>query len=145
MTPPHAAPASRRLSIGRAGKAGPTFLHLLCVAGAMMLLTSCFKRESAVQRGDREGILHRGIGADPTDLDPHIATNLAEVDLVSALFEGLVVEDPVDLHPVPGVAARWDISPDQIARLQGLAQAVVKFVRKSFAFLFLGLDEAARE
>jgi oligopeptide transport system substrate-binding protein len=29
-----------------------------------------------------------------------------------ALFEGLVTEDPVDLHPVPGVAERWEISPD---------------------------------
>jgi oligopeptide transport system substrate-binding protein len=81
---------------------------------ATLLLSGCFKRESAVQRGDRDQVLHRGIGPDPTDLDPHVATNLAEVDLVSALFEGLVVEDPVDLHPVPGVATRWDISPDQL-------------------------------
>jgi oligopeptide transport system substrate-binding protein len=78
------------------------------------LSTGCLRRETAVQKGNREQVLHRGIGADPTDLDPHVATNLAEVDLVSALFEGLVVEDPVDLHPVPGVAARWDISPDQL-------------------------------
>lgn len=74
----------------------------------------CLKRETAVQRGDRDQTLHRGMGADPTDLDPHIATNIAEIDLASALFEGLVTEDPVDLHPVPGVAARWDISPDQL-------------------------------
>jgi oligopeptide transport system substrate-binding protein len=29
-----------------------------------------------------------------------------------AIFEGLVTEDPVDLHPVPGVAESWDISED---------------------------------
>ena len=85
---------------------------LLCFVAALPFTAGCFKRETNVQRGDREQVLHRGIGADPTDLDPHVATNLAEVDLVSALFEGLVVEDPVDLHPVPGVALRWDISPD---------------------------------
>jgi oligopeptide transport system substrate-binding protein len=76
---------------------------------------ACLKRETAVQRGDREQILHRGMHADPTDLDPHVATNIPEVDVVSALFEGLVAEDPVDLHPVPGVAAGWDVSPDQLS------------------------------
>src|SRR5687768_566478 len=89
-------------------------LRLLCLLAALPFLPACLKRETNVQRGDRDAVLHRGIGADPTDLDPHVATNLAEVDLVSALFEGLVVEDPVDLHPVPGVAASWDISADKV-------------------------------
>src|SRR6476660_4756680 len=89
-------------------------LWILVLALPLLVAPGCWKRESAVQRGDREHVLHRGICADPTDLDPHTATNLAEVDLVSALFEGLVVEDPVDLHPVPGVAARWDVSPDRL-------------------------------
>lgn len=89
-------------------------LWILVLGLSLLFATGCWKRESAVQRGDREHVLHRGIGADPTDLDPHTATNLAEVDLVSALFEGLVVEDPVDLHPVPGVASRWDVSPDHL-------------------------------
>jgi oligopeptide transport system substrate-binding protein len=86
----------------------------LGIVATLPFLAACFKGESAVQQGNREQVLHRGIGADPTDLDPHVATNLAEVDLVSALFEGLAVEDPVDLHPVPGIASRWDISPDQL-------------------------------
>ena len=29
-----------------------------------------------------------------------------------ALFEGLVTEDPKDLHPIPGLADRWEISAD---------------------------------
>jgi oligopeptide transport system substrate-binding protein len=89
------------------------FCPLLAVT-ALAFSSSCFKRDSNVQQGDREQVLHRGIGSDPTDLDPHVATNLSEVDLVSALFEGLLVEDPVDLHPVPGVALSWDVSPDQL-------------------------------
>ncbi|MGH7955814.1 MAG: peptide ABC transporter substrate-binding protein, partial [Opitutaceae bacterium] len=88
--------------------------RLLSIVACLLFSAGCFKRESAVEKGNRDQVLHRGIGADPSDLDPHVATNLAEVDLVSALFEGLVVEDPVDLHPVPGVASRWDISPDQV-------------------------------
>jgi oligopeptide transport system substrate-binding protein len=92
----------------------PLLLRLCCLLAALGSLSACLKRESNVERGTREGVLHRGAGSDPSDLDPHVATNIAEVDLVSALFEGLVVEDPVDLHPVPGVATRWDVSPDQL-------------------------------
>lgn len=84
------------------------------VASAVFLLAGCAKRETAVQRGDRDQVLHRGIGAEVGDLDPHVATNIAEVDITSALFEGLYVEDPVDLHPVPGVASHCDVSADQL-------------------------------
>ena len=41
-----------------------------------------------------------------------MATGTTDYNVLSALFEGLVGEDPVDLHPVPGVAARWDVSAD---------------------------------
>ena len=91
-----------------------SFLRLLCFFAALPFWSSCLKRETAVERGDREQILHKGMGVDPADLDPHVATTIAEIDVASALFEGLVTEDPVDLHPVPGVAARWDVSPDQL-------------------------------
>ncbi|QYM80754.1 peptide ABC transporter substrate-binding protein [Horticoccus luteus] len=75
-------------------------------------LAACGPRETVVQRGDRDQVLHRGIGADLADLDPHLATQAGDYNVLSALLEGLVSEDPVDLHPVPGVAERWDISPD---------------------------------
>src|SRR3954469_11297376 len=89
--------------------------QLVCLLGVITCLLStggCLRRESAVQRGDREQVLHRGMGSDPTDLDPQVATTIAEIDVVSALFEGLVTEDPVDLHPTPGVATTWEVSPD---------------------------------
>jgi len=93
----------------------PVALRILGLIGLLAvasLQTACLKRETNVQRGDREQVLHRGMGADPNELDPHLANNIAEVDLASALFEGLVTEDPKDLHPVPGVAVRWDVAPD---------------------------------
>ena len=31
---------------------------------------------------------------------------------MGALFEPLIQLDPFDLHPVPGAAASWDVSPD---------------------------------
>lgn len=90
------------------------FLRLLTVLTAGALLPGCLKRETAVADGIRDQVLHRGIGSEVSDLDPQIAMNIAEVDIVSALFEGLVAEDPVDLRPVPGIAARWSITSDQL-------------------------------
>lgn len=84
----------------------------LLFAGLLGLFAGCAKHETAVQRGDRQQVLERGAGADVTDLDPQLAVNITEMDVASALFEGLVTEDPVDLHPVPAVAEQWDISPD---------------------------------
>jgi oligopeptide transport system substrate-binding protein len=87
----------------------------LCVLAAV--LAACGRRETNVQRGDREQVLHRGIGPELPDLDPHLATVTSEYSVLSALMEGLVAEDPVDLHPVPGVAERWETSPDGLVYL----------------------------
>ena len=81
---------------------------LLCI----LFCTGCPRRENPVERGIREQIFHRGLSADPSDLDPHVISGLPEINVASALFEGLVAEDPVDLHPVPGVAETWEVSPD---------------------------------
>ena len=87
------------------------------------LLCGCSMRETSVQSGNREQVLHRGIGSEVSDLDPQLAATIAEGDVASALFEGLVAEDPVDLHPVPGVAESWEISPDQLTYLFHLRAA----------------------
>lgn len=84
-----------------------------CLA-VILLLAGCGPRETAVRSGNRDQVLHRGLGSEVGDLDPHLATNIAEMDLISALFEGLVAEDPVDLHPVPGVAESWEISSNRL-------------------------------
>ena len=89
-----------------------TGLRLLTSGLWLLSATGCLKRETAVQRGNREQVLHRGIGYEVTELDPHLVTGVAEGNVLRALFEGLVAEDPVDLHPVPGVATRWDVSAD---------------------------------
>jgi oligopeptide transport system substrate-binding protein len=86
----------------------------LGLAAALLFAAGCGRRETAVQSGDRGQVLHRGIGYEPVDLDPQLATGIAEGNVIGALFEGLVTEDPRDLHPVPGVAERWEVSPDQL-------------------------------
>ncbi|HTJ77453.1 MAG TPA: peptide ABC transporter substrate-binding protein [Rariglobus sp.] len=92
----------------------PLLLRLLCLFAATLGLTACGPHETEVSRGNREQILCRGMGPDLADLDPALATGTSDYTVLSALFEGLIAEDPVDLHPVPGVAESWDVSPDKL-------------------------------
>lgn len=87
-------------------------LCLSAVAMLAVLTAGCARRETRVQQGDREGVLHFGNLSEPVSLDPHLVTGVTEHNIISALLEGLTAEDPVTLAPVPGAAARWEISPD---------------------------------
>ena len=64
------------------------------------------------RRATAQQILYKGNGGEPQELDPHVVTGVSEYHIIMSLFEGLVSEDPHDLHPVPGVAESWDVSPD---------------------------------
>ena len=88
-----------------------TLLSLgICVAAAW--LAGCGQRLTRVEQGNRDQVLHLANGSEPEDLDPQITTGVTEDNIIRAMIEGLVSEDPVDLHPIPGMAERWDISPD---------------------------------
>ncbi len=76
------------------------------------LLAGCGVRQTQVAKADKEQILLIGNGTEPQDLDPQVVTGIPEDNILRALFEGLVSEDPHDLHPIPGTAESWDISPD---------------------------------
>ena len=89
---------------------------------ALLLTAGCGSRKSPDEGGDgrksaaaeaaREEVLLLGNGAEPKGLDPHVVTGVAEYNVMAALFEGLVAEDPKTLKPVPGVASSWRISAD---------------------------------
>jgi oligopeptide transport system substrate-binding protein len=51
-------------------------------------------------------------GNEPESLDPAIVTGISEMRLTKALFEGLLRLSAKDGSPEPGLAERWDISPD---------------------------------
>lgn len=51
-------------------------------------------------------------GPDPETLDPALATGIEDLRVVSGLFEGLCRNDPVTGAAIPGLAERWEISPD---------------------------------
>lgn len=76
------------------------------------LLAGCGKREMAVDVATREGRFLMVTSADPQTLDPHVATGFPEYQVFIALFEGLMVMDPVTCEPRPGVAESWEISSD---------------------------------
>ena len=87
-------------------------LLALLTAALAACWAGCGRPETVVAAGDRTQVLHRGVGYEVVDLDPQLVTSPAEQTVIAALFEGLVREDAQDLHPVPGVAASWQVSPD---------------------------------
>ena len=92
---------------------------LILTLGALCLLAvGCGKRGPATTNSTAAAtttpgqVLRIGNGTEPQDLDPHIVTGVPEHRILMALFEGLVTENPKDLSPEPGVAEKWEISPD---------------------------------
>jgi hypothetical protein len=49
------------------------------LVGLATLGGGCRPRESAVERGAREQVLHRGFSPDIADLDPHVAMMVSDV------------------------------------------------------------------
>src|SRR5262245_23340230 len=49
---------------------------------------------------------------EPGSLDPATAIGIEELRIVMALFEGLTRVDPETARPIPGLAERWETSPD---------------------------------
>ena len=93
----------------------PEFSRALVVIAATLLLVAlsgCSSRKDHIAQAVRAGIFHFGNGDEPQDLDPQIVTGIPEHKIIMTLFEGLVIENPKDLSPEPGVAERWTKSED---------------------------------
>lgn len=50
--------------------------------------------------------------AEPQSLDPQIVTTVDATTTVMQIFEGLVMPAPKEMKVVPGIAEKWEISPD---------------------------------
>lgn len=88
------------------------------LCGAAVSAAACGGKEDSrffgdVSRGpaDRTTLTINGV-AEPEHLDPGLATDNLGQQLAQALFEGLTTPHPRDLHPVQGVACRWERSDD---------------------------------
>ncbi|HEY5078957.1 MAG TPA: peptide ABC transporter substrate-binding protein [Opitutaceae bacterium] len=90
----------------------PAAVAIGAALACVLALLGCSRGATNVRSGDESQVLHRGIGPDLTDLDPQLWIQTSDYTVLSSLFEGLVSEDPTDLHPVPGVAERWEASAD---------------------------------
>jgi oligopeptide transport system substrate-binding protein len=90
----------------------PAACAIAAALAAAAVLVGCSRGTTNVRSGDQEQVLHRGIGPDLTGLDPQLWIQTSDYTVLSSLLEGLIAEDPVDLHPVPGVAERWETSAD---------------------------------
>lgn len=53
-------------------------------------------------------------GAEPESLDPALVTGQADLRVAGTLFEGLTRYNARTGEPEPGLAARWEISPDRM-------------------------------
>ena len=61
----------------------------------------------------KENVLRYVSGSEPESLDPQIPSGQPEARIFMALYEGLVEYDPKDQQPIPAIATRWDVSPNQ--------------------------------
>jgi len=71
----------------------------------VLLLTGCFRHEPTADLV----IVNFN---EPESLDPAIIVGISEMRICKALFEGLLRLDPKNAEPTPGLAERWEHSPD---------------------------------
>lgn len=84
--------------------------------GALLLtgaLVACGMGESAVESGNREGILYTGNGSEPASIDPYVVSSSVGYAVLSALFEPLVRRSPETLEYEPAAAQSWEFSEDR--------------------------------
>ncbi|MBN1685249.1 MAG: peptide ABC transporter substrate-binding protein [Spirochaetales bacterium] len=83
--------------------------NLLLLSGVIMLLSA---PRQAIFAEDTGGELTVAFSSDEMTVDPLHAFRTDELQVATAIYEGLVSYNPENLRPVPGVAYTWDISED---------------------------------
>ncbi|MBI4460040.1 MAG: peptide ABC transporter substrate-binding protein, partial [Acidobacteria bacterium] len=88
-------------------------LFLLCV---LLFLSGCRRHDEYFGKVEppQENVFRFNNGAEPEYLDPALMVGQPDGRAAALLFEGLTTIDPETLQSLPGVAERWEISPDQL-------------------------------
>jgi oligopeptide transport system substrate-binding protein len=81
---------------------------------ALAAVCAIHAKDTAVEIGNREQVLHIGNLAEPTDLDPQIINTQQDFNLVQTFFEGLTQYDVKTCEPVPAGAEKWEVSADNL-------------------------------
>jgi oligopeptide transport system substrate-binding protein len=87
-------------------------LPSVLIALSALLAASCTRRETPAEAGLRTHTLLLGNQNEPATLDPQLYDAATDYNVIGALFEGLTNYDEKTATAVPGVAERWEISPD---------------------------------
>mgnify|MGYP003902708591 CR=1 FL=1 len=96
----------------------------LALVAALVALVGCKPKEDTASQMAKAGILVINNNAEPSGLDPQEVTGLLESRIVYSLFEGLVNYDPVDLHPIPGVAESWTMALSSTTLTREVSQSI---------------------
>ncbi|HEV7253816.1 MAG TPA: peptide ABC transporter substrate-binding protein [Mesorhizobium sp.] len=80
-------------------------------ASALALALGAFHSAAVLPAAAQEVVLNRGNDTDPTTLDHHKTSTVAEGNLMRDLYEGLVTQN-AKAEVVPGVAESWEVSDD---------------------------------
>ena len=81
--------------------------HFLCLLSLVSLMAGCSRSEPPADLTIINGV-------EPESLDPAIIVAQPDFRVEQGLFEGLTRLEPVNSRAVPGLADRWEISPDGI-------------------------------
>ncbi len=94
-----------------AGRVSTPLLRSLAILLAAGALAACQQKASRPPCPAGKLCLEYGNTTDPATLDPPKATLIPEAAIIGELMQGLM-EDGPDGAPVPGMATRWETSPD---------------------------------
>ncbi len=83
----------------------------MAVAGGLLLATFCLLLIGCVRREPPADLVIVN-GIEPETLDPALVLGISEGRIVASLFEGLTRYNASTAQPEPGLAERWEISPD---------------------------------
>ena len=89
----------------------PTFTRLILILGLAGLLAACQDKVQRPPCPDGQTCLMWGNTLEPATLDPQIMYSLSEFAIVGDLIIGLTADAP-DASVIPGMAERWETSPD---------------------------------
>src|SRR5580704_12059953 len=88
------------------------FLVIAAILSVGISLSACKPQSPArpdCPTGER--CLEYGNGADPSSVNPQLATAVNEAAILRELFDGMFTDDALG-RPIPGVAKTWEVSPD---------------------------------
>ncbi len=88
------------------------FLVFAAILSVGISLSACQPQSPArpeCPAGER--CLEYGNGADPTSVNPQLATAVNEAAILRELFDGMFTDDALG-RPIPGVARTWEVSSD---------------------------------